>query len=113
MITWLQTKAFGLLLAAVPIGLLASMGYQFLKKVIERETALLDKTPAAVHRIYFGLTAVVITALAGVFGITVECDPGASCLSAVTQDHLKLGVEAVLAILVGSLAHHAKKRVGA
>lgn len=113
MLAWLQTKAFSILLAAIPIGLLASMGYQFLKKLIEKETQLLDKVPPALHRVWFTLTAVVITATAAALGITVECDPGASCLTAITTEHLKLAMEAIIAVLVGSLAHHAKKRVGA
>lgn len=108
---WLQSKALDLLMMAVPIGLLASLAYQALKKVIEKETALLDKTPASVHRIYFGLVASVLTAAFAALGVTIDCPADASCLNAVTPEKLELLLEALMATVVGLLAHAGKKRV--
>jgi hypothetical protein len=112
MIPWLQGKALGLIAAAIPLGLLASMGYQFVKKLLEKETHLLDKVPAAMHKVYFGLTAAVLTAIAGALGVTLEC-PETSCLEAVTQEHVRLALQALIAIVVGQVAHSLKKKVGA
>lgn len=116
MIPWLQTKALSILLAAIPLGLLASMAYQFLKKLIERETTLLEKTPAWMHRFYFTAVATLITTGAAALGITVDCTQaieGASCLSVIQQDQLKIAMEVILAAVVGLLAHVGKKKVGA
>jgi hypothetical protein len=108
MLAWLQTKALTLLAAAVPIGIIASIVYQGVKKLIEKETLLLDKVPAAVHRIYFSMIAVILTAVAGALGITVECPDGVSCLTVLTQDQVATGLQAALSIVVG-LGVHALK----
>lgn len=112
MLTWLQTKALTLLVAAVPLGLIASLVYQGVKKLIERETELLAKTPAALHRVYFGIVATVLTAVAGALGITIDCPTGVSCLTALTPETITVGLEASLAIVVGLATHALKKKAG-
>lgn len=112
MLAWLQTKAIALVAAAIPIGLVASLVYQGVKRLIERETLLLQKVPAAVHRIYFSLVAVILTAAAGALGITLDCPEGVSCLTVLTQDQLAQALQAVLAILVGLGTHALKKAAG-
>ena len=112
MIAWLQTKALHLLAAAVPIGLIASLVYQGVKRLIEKETLLLDRVPPAVHRVYFSLVAVILTAAAGALGITLECPEGVSCLTVLTQDQLAQLLQAALSIVVGLAAHGFKKVAG-
>jgi hypothetical protein len=113
MIEWLQAKAFGIILAAVPIGLVVSLLYQFIKKAIERETILLERTPKWAHRFYFAAITAAVTAAAGLMGFTVDCSTaleGQSCLSAVNQEQLTLVVEWLLAVITGTLAHAATKK---
>jgi hypothetical protein len=112
MLAWIQTKAIALIAAAIPVGIIASVVYQGIKRLIEKETLLLAKTPAAVHRIYFSVVAVVLTAIAGALGITIECPPEVSCLTVLTQDQLATGLQAALTIVVG-LATHALKKAAA
>lgn len=109
---WIKAHVVALALGAIPVGFIASLLYQWLKKVVEKETELLANTPALVHRIYFAMTAVILTAIGTYFGVPIQCPEGASCLAAVnSQKYAELFVQGAVTILTGILTHKGIKAV--
>lgn len=101
MLEFIQIKLVTLFLAAIPVGAIAFLLYQALK----RFTVLVDaiKSPWA-NRLAVAVISFVVTGLAAATGLDITCVEGVNCLQAVTQDHitfvLKSGLGAVSAFLI-------------
>lgn len=104
MLDFIQQKALTLALMAVPIGLIASLVYQGVKKASDTVDAL----PAWAHRGAVAVVALAVTAISSALGVTVVCDEGVNCLTKLDQDTVKMLLEAALALVPALLAHKVK-----
>lgn len=103
---FIKGKLISLLFAAIPVGAVAFVLYQLVK----RFTGLVDaiKNPW-IHRAVVTIIAMALTALAGATGLDIVCVPGENCLNEVNQEHLEFLVQSGLAALSAMLMHASKK----
>lgn len=99
--SWLQTQLLNLLLLAVPIGAIAALSFQFLKKA----SAAVDAFPAWLKNVAVYLIAMIVTTVTTILGVPVVCEEGVNCLSKIDQNTLKMLIEAALALGVAKLSH--------
>jgi hypothetical protein len=99
--SWLQNQILQLLLLAVPIGLIASIAFQFLK----RASLKVDSLPPWLKNGAVYIIAMIVTTVTTVLGVPIVCEEGANCLSKIDQNTLKMLIEAALSLGVAKLAH--------
>lgn len=109
---WIKVHLLSLAIAALPVSLFSALLYQGVKRLLEAQTNLLNHTPDWLHRVYFGITVVLVTAAASALGIPIVCPAAASCLDALNDPKiLDLVVKALLGIAAGFIAHAGKVAV--
>lgn len=109
---WIKVHLLQLAIGAIPVTLVSTLLYQGVKRLLEAQTNLLNHTPAWLHRVYFGLTVVLVTTAASALGIPIVCPSSGSCLDALNDPKmLDLIVKAALGIVAGFLAHAGKVKV--
>lgn len=98
---WLYQLVF----AAIPIGTIAFLAMQQLK----RWSMSVDAMPPMVKRGAVAMIALILTSIGAATGVPIVCEPDVNCLTSLDQNT----VEAVLKWGVGSLfalVIHAKKK---
>jgi uncharacterized membrane protein len=92
-VEWIQGKALGLLVSAIPVGTIAFLAYQGLK----RYTQIVANLPAWAHRLAVTGTAGLVLAVTALAGVPIICEPGTTCIDALTQDKLAALIKWALA----------------
>lgn len=103
---WIQTKLFGLLLAAVPVGLIAVVVMQYVKKGstwVENLSPMLKRGAVVV-------IAAALTALGTWLKVPIVCSDGVNCLASLDQQTVEALIKAVFGAVLAMLAHAGKKK---
>lgn len=105
MLGFLQGKAIALVFAAIPVGAIAFIIHQQIKKF----SGAVDKLPPFVHRGAVAAIALGLTTAYAAMGGSIECIDGQNCLEQLSTDKVKFALEWVLGTLSAFLIHAAKK----
>lgn len=98
---WFFAKALGIVLAAIPVGVIASIAFQWLKR--QRE-AVDDLSPAVKNGAIFVVGAIV-AAVAAFSGVDVACQPGENCLALLDQPTIEAIIRAGLSFGAAKVTH--------
>lgn len=103
---WLQSWAIAIVVSIIPIGILASLAFQWIK----RQSNWVDNlSPLLKNGAVFIITALVTT-VSTVLGVKVVCEEGINCLTQLDEGTLKLLINAALALGVAKLTHRQIKK---
>jgi hypothetical protein len=93
--------ALGLVLAAIPIGLLTSLVFQYIKK----HKKVIDEMPAWQKQGALYFIALVVTAVGQALGVEVSCNPTENCLDKLDEPTLRVMIQSALALVTAKLTH--------
>jgi len=102
MIGWLQSKAMMIALSIIPIGIIASLAFQWIKKAA---IPAVDKLPAWLKNGVIFLIGLIIITVSSALGAPVSCEDGINCLAKLDEKTLKILIEALLTLGVAKLTH--------
>ena len=108
MFGWIQSHILSLALSAIPVGAIAFL----LVQAIKRATTWIDAlSPTLKRGVVFGVSAGV-TALGALLGVPIVCETGVNCLTSLDQDTVKLLLQAALGAVGAFLLHLGKNSKG-
>lgn len=98
---WLQQHLLTLVVAALPIGLFASLAFQWIK----RQSAWVDAQNPLIKQGAIVLIATLVTTVSSALGAPVVCEEGINCLTQLDQGTLATLIQAALSLGVAKLTH--------
>jgi hypothetical protein len=106
MLEFIQIKLVTLFLAAIPVGAIAFLLYQ----AVKRFTVLVDaiKSPW-VHRLAIAGISFVLTAVFAALGLDINCVEGVNCLQELSKDKIEMVLQAGLSAVSAFLIHAGRK----
>lgn len=105
---WLLTKALGLVLAAIPVGIIASVVFQWVK----RQRVEVDKLSPALKNGAVFLIGAIIAAVSAFTGVEIACVPGENCLALLDQPTIEAVIRAGLSFAAAKFTHAVIKQKG-
>jgi len=101
---WIKGQALALLFAAIPVGAIAFLVVQWIK----RGTTWVDGLSPTLKRGAVVVIAAAVTALGAMVGVPILCPPDVNCLTALDQETVTLILKAVLGSLAAFMIHAGK-----
>lgn len=95
-----------LLMMAVPFGLLASIGFEGLQRLIRG----INNMPATLKRVVFPFIATAVVAVGQFAGVNLVCEVGTNCLETLDVGVLETVIRGIAAAAFGFLTHFAYKK---
>lgn len=93
--------AVGIILTAIPVGIITSVAFQWAKK---QEKAI-DAMPPWMKNGAIALVATIMASVAAFTGVDIQCVEGENCLAQLDDAKVRAIIEAALAILSAKLTH--------
>lgn len=104
MISWIQQHVLSLVLSAIPVGAIAFLIVQWIK----RGTTWIDGLNPTIKRGVVFVISAALTALGALLGVPIVCEAGQNCLASLDQNTVQLLLKAALGSLTAFLLYLGK-----
>lgn len=101
----LVKHAVAILVSAIPIGIIASLAFQWIKK----QRIKVDEMSPALKNGAVALIATILAGVAAFTGVDIQCVAGENCLYALDETTVRAIIEATIAFGAAKVTHVAVK----
>lgn len=105
---WLQGKALAIIISAIPLGVIVSIAFQWVKKQSDWVDGL---SPLLKNGAIFAIAAA-LTTLGTILGVPIVCEEGINCLTALDENTIRLLLEATIALGAAKFTHVVIRKKG-